>query len=139
MNNTNKFETINNYVIKACGFQHKVAKEFIEQFNKKLEKEQPNAELKTINTTEELIEEINKINLLYYEEVRTLAYRIEMQDKNYGLALKEALFNNAAYIEINNLDRVYNTDEQLKRELIDEINDIAEEYGIDIEEIENSV
>lgn len=139
MNNTNKFETINNYVIKACGFQYKVAKEFIEQFNKKLEKEQPNAKLKTINTTEELIEEINKINLLYCEEVRTLAYRIEMQDKNYGLALKEALFDNATYIEINNLDRVYNTDEQLKRELIDEIRDVAEEYGIDIEEIENSV
>lgn len=139
MNNINKFETINNYVIKACGFQYKVAKEFIEQFNKKLEKEQPNAKLKTINTAEELIEEINKINLLYYEEVRTLAYRIEMQDKNYGLALKEALFDNATYIEINNLDRVYNTDEQLKRELIDEIRDVAEEYGIDIEEIENSV
>lgn len=139
MNNTNKFETINNYVIKACGFQYKVAKEFIEQFNKKLEKEQPNAKLKTINTTEELIEEINKINLLYCEEVRTLAYRIEIQDKNYELALKEALFDNATYIEINNLDRVYNTDEQLKRELIDEIRDVAEEYGIDIEEIENSV
>lgn len=139
MNNINKFETINNYVIKACGFQYKVAKEFIEQFNKKLEKELPNAKLKTINTTEELIEEINKINLLYCEEVRTLAYRIEMQDKNYGLALKETLFDNATYIEINNLDRVYDTDEQLKRELIDEIRDVAEEYGIDIEEIENSV
>jgi len=139
MGNTNKFETINNYVIKACGFQHKVAKEFIEQFNKQIEKEQPSAELKTIHTTEELIEEINSINLLYYEDIRTLAYRIEMQDTNYGFAIREALFNNAIYIEINNLDQVYNTDEQLKRELIDEINDIAEEYGVNLEELENSV
>ena len=139
MDNTNKFETINNYVIKACGFQHKVIKEFIEQLKKQLEKEQPSTELKTIHRTEELIEEINAINLLYSEDIRTLAYRIEMQDSNYGLALKEALFNNATYIEINNLDRVYSTDEQLKRELIDEINDIAEEYGVNLEEPENSV
>lgn len=139
MSNTNKFETINNYVIKACGFRYEVVKEFIEQFNKKIEKEQPNTKLETIKTTEELIDNINKTNLLYYEELRTLAYRIKMQDENYELALKEALFNNATFIEINNLDRVYNTDEQLKRELIDEISDIAEEYGVNIEEIENSV
>ena len=34
---------------------------------------------------------------------------------------------------------MYNNDEQLKRELIDEISDIAEEYGMNLEEQENSV
>ena len=90
-----------------------------------------NNETITIWNTEELIEEIQKINVLNYEQLKAIANRIEMLNKNYTSELKQIILDKADIIKLNKLHEKYNDDEILKKELLIEIKDIASYYGLD--------
>lgn len=89
-----------------------------------------------ICTTNELIEELKKINILEYEKLQKIAYRLEMLDKNYTFHLKENILDKAEVIKFNNLDKTYSSDEVIKNELIEEIEDIAADYGVVLDDSE---
>ena len=87
--------------------------------------------IKNICNTKELIEQIQKINILDYENLKVLANKIEMLDKNYTSELKQIILDKADIIKLNNLHEKYNDDEIIKKELLIEIKDIASYYGLD--------
>ena len=86
--------------------------------------------IKNICNTEELIEQIQKINILNYEDLKILANKIEMLDKNYTSELKQIILDKSDIIRLNNLKEKYSDDEKLKKELLMEIKEIADYYGI---------
>lgn len=65
-----------------------------------------------------------------YEQLKVITNRIEMLDKNYTSELKQIILEKADIIKLNNLKEKYNDDEKLKKELLIEINEIANYYGI---------
>lgn len=79
--------------------------------------------------TRELIEQIQRINILNYEGLKKIANRIEMIDKNYTSELKQIIIDKADIIKLNNLKEKYNNDEKIKKELLTEIKEIAAYYG----------
>lgn len=88
-----------------------------------------NNETITIWNTKELLEEIQKINILNYDHLKEIANRIEMIDKNYTSELKQIIIDKADIIKLNNLKEKYNNDEKIKKELLTEIKEIASYYG----------
>lgn len=89
-----------------------------------------------ISTTTELLNELKQTNILEYEKLQEIAYRLEMLDNNYTFHLKETILDKAEIIKYNNLAKTYNSDEIIKNELIEEIEDIAADYGVIINEEE---
>ena len=89
-----------------------------------------NNETITILNTKELIEKIQKINILNYEDLKILANKIEMLDKNYTSELKQIILDKVDIIRLNNLKEKYYDDGKLKKELLMEIKEIADYYGI---------
>ena len=89
-----------------------------------------NNEMITIWNTNELLEEIQKINILKFEYLKEIADRIEMLDKNYTFELKQIIIDKADIIKLNNLKEKFNDDEKIKKELLVEIEEIATYYGI---------
>ena len=69
-------------------------------------------------------------NICNNEELKILANKIEMLDKNYTSELKEIILDKADIIRLNNLKEKYSYDEKLKKELLMEIKEIADYYGI---------
>lgn len=135
----NNFESINNKVLEACNYHLDIAKEFISQFQEFLQQLE-NKELveakNPICTTSELIKELKETNILEYKSLQKIAYRLEMLDSNYTFHLKEDILDKAEIIKLNNLDKKYNSDEVIKNELIEEIENIAADYGICIDDFE---
>ena len=82
-----------------------------------------------IRDTRELIEQIQRINILNYEDLKKIANRIEMIDKNYTFELKQIIIDKADIIKLNNLKEKYNNDKKIKKELLAEIKEIASYYG----------
>ena len=80
--------------------------------------------------TKELIEKIQKINILNYEDLKILANKIEMLDKNYTSELKQIILDKVDIIRLNNLKEKYCDDGKVKKELLMEIKEIADYYGI---------
>ena len=111
-------------------------KEFEKVLKKEYIEEKQNFE--PICNTEHLIKELKKINILEYEELQKIAYRLQMFDENYTHELKEDILDKAEVIKFNNLDKIYNSGDGLKKELIEEIEDIAYNYGIELEDLEES-
>ena len=89
-----------------------------------------NNEMITIWNTNELLEEIQKINILKFEYLKEIADRIEMLDKNYTFELKQIIIDKADIIKLNSLKEKFNDDEKIKKELLVEIKEIASYYGI---------
>lgn len=92
-----------------------------------------------ISTTTELINELKQTNILDFENLRDIAYRLDMLDSNYTFHLKEIILDKIEVIKYNNLNKKYSSDEIIKHELIGEIADIADNYGIIINEEEESL
>lgn len=88
-----------------------------------------NNETITIWNTKELLEEIQRINILNYEDLKKIANRTVMLDKNYTSELKQIIIDKADIIKLNNLKEKYNNDEKIKKELLTEIKEIASYYG----------
>jgi len=86
--------------------------------------------IENIWNTKQLIQQIQKTNILNYEDLKVLAYKIEMLDKNYTSELKQIIIDKADIIKLNNLKEKYNNDEKIKKELLVEIKEIASCYGI---------
>ena len=80
--------------------------------------------------TRELIEQIQRINILNYEDLKKIANRTVMIDKNYTSELKQIIIDKADIIKLNNLKEKFNDDEKIKKELLVEIEEIATYYGI---------
>ena len=79
--------------------------------------------------TRELIQQIQRINILNYEDLKKIANRTVMIDKNYTSELKQIIIDKADIIKLNNLKEKYNNDEKIKKELLTEIKEIASYYG----------
>ena len=79
--------------------------------------------------TRELIQQIQRINILNYEDLKKIANRTVMIDKNYTSELKQIITDKADIIKLNNLKEKYNNDEKIKKELLTEIKEIASYYG----------
>lgn len=92
-----------------------------------------NNEMITIYNTNELLEEIQKINILNFEHLKEIADRIEMLDKNYTSDLKQLIIDKADIIKLNNLKEKFSDDEKIKKELFSEIKEIASNYGVSSE------
>ena len=73
---------------------------------------------------------MQKINILNFEYLKEIAYRIEMLDKNYTFELKQIIIDKADIIKLNSLKEKFNDDEKIKKELLVEIKEIASYYGI---------
>lgn len=62
--------------------------------------------------------------VLIYENLQKIAYRLEMLDSNYTFHLRETILDKAEIIKYNN------------NELIEEIEDIAADYGVVLDDSE---
>ena len=91
-------------------------------------------DVEPITNTKELIKELNANNILDYRNLIRISTRIDMLDLKYTFDLKDVILEKAEIIEANRLDEKYDSDIELKKELIDEIGEIAAEYGINLEE-----
>lgn len=86
--------------------------------------------IKNIWNTKQLIQQIQKTNILNYEDLKVLANKIEMLDSNYTSELKQIILDKADIIKLNNLKEKYNDDEIIKNELLMELKEIASYYGL---------
>ena len=89
-----------------------------------------NNEVRDIWNTKMLIENIQKINILDYERLKEIANRIELLDKNYTFELKQIILDKADIIKLNNLHKKCNNDDNIKKELLENIREIAYYYGV---------
>ena len=96
-------------------------------------------DVEPITNTKELIKELNANNILDYRNLIRISTRIDMLDLKYTFDLKDVILEKAEIIEANRLDEKYDSDIELKKELIDEIGEIAAEYGINLEENEEEI
>lgn len=86
--------------------------------------------IENIWNTKQLIQQIQKINILNYEDLKVLANKIEMLDSNYTSELKQIILDKVDIIKLNNLKEKYNDDEIIKNELLMELKEIAAYYGL---------
>lgn len=86
--------------------------------------------IENIWNTKQLIQQIQKTNILNYEDLKVLANKIEMLDSNYTSELKQIILDKADIIKLNNLKEKYNDDEIIKNELLMELKEIASYYGL---------
>lgn len=86
--------------------------------------------IENIWNTKQLIQQIQKTNILNYEDLKVLANKIEMLDSNYTSELKKIILDKADIIKLNNLKEKYNDDEIIKNELLMELKEIASYYGL---------
>ena len=86
--------------------------------------------IKNIWNTKQLIQQIQKTNILNYEYLKVLANKIEMLDSNQTSELKQIILDKADIIKLNNLKEKYNDDEIIKNELLMELKEIASYYGL---------
>lgn len=115
-------------------------KEFIEQFKDFIEQLEANKiqeECEKITNTEDLINEIKSMECLDTEKLKEIAYRLDLFDSEYTFELKEQIIDRVKVIEFNNFGNCY-TFESIQKELIDMISDIATDYGVNLDEIEES-
>lgn len=80
--------------------------------------------IENIWNTKQLIQQIQKTNILNYEDLKVLANKIEMLDSNYTSELKQIILDKADIIKLNNLKEKYNDDEIIKNELLMELKEL---------------
>lgn len=137
---SNVFEHENNQLLETCNYDLEVAKEFIEQFKDFIEQLEANKiqeECEKITNTEDLINKIKSMECLDTDKLKEIAYRLNLFDSEYTFELKEQIIDRVKVIEFNNFGDCY-TFEIIQKELIDMISDIAADYGVSLDEIEES-
>jgi len=137
---SNVFEHENNELLEICNYDLEVAKQFIEQFKdfiEQLEESKIREECESITDTQELINEIQSMEFLDTDKLKQIAYRLDLFNQEYTHEIKEQILDRVEVIEFNNFGACY-TFESIKKELIEMICDIAADYGVDLNEIEES-
>lgn len=137
----NEFEHINNKVFETCNYDINTTKKFIEQFKEFVEQLEQNKTIEEygeISNTEELISIIKEMQDLDTDKLKKVAYRINFLDNNYTNEIKEAILSRVEVIEFNNFGAVYHF-ESIQNELLEMINDVAADYGINLDENEEIV
>ncbi len=137
---SNIFEHENNELLEICNYDLELAKEFIKQFKdfiEQLEENKIQEECEKITDTQELINEIQSMEFLNTDKLKEIAYRLELFDPKYTFELKEQIVDRAKVIEFNNFGDCY-TFESIKKELIEMVTDVAADYGVILNEIEES-
>lgn len=137
---SNVFEHENNELLETCNYDLEVAKEFIEQFKDFIEQLEANKiqeECEKITNTEDLINEIKSMEGLDTEKLKEIAYRLDLFNSEYIFEIKEQIIDRVKVIEFNNFGDCY-TFESIQKELINMISDIAADYGVSLEEIEET-
>lgn len=137
---SNVFEHENNELLETCNYDLEVAKEFIEQFKDFIEQLEANKiqeECEKITNTEDLINEIKSMEGLDTEKLKEIAYRLDLFNSEYTFEIKEQIIDRVKVIEFNNFGDCY-TFESIQKELINMISDIAADYGVSLEEIEET-
>ncbi len=137
---SNVFEHENNKLLETCNYDLEVAKEFIEQFKDFIEQLEANKiqeENERITNTQDLVNEIKSMEYLDTEKLKEIAYRLDLFNSEYTFELKEQIIDRVKVIEFNHFGDCY-TFESIKKELIDMISDVAADYGVSLEENEES-
>lgn len=138
MTNKNKFNGINIQILKMCNYNLDEIDNFIEQFKdfrdnvKEKEVIQKYGEITNI---QELINELNNLNEYDLDTLEDIAYRIEMSDRYYNSALRNCLLEDVETIKVNHLERTSKFNVILD-ELIQQVENIAQDYGVKLEEKE---
>lgn len=139
-NISNVFEHVNNELLETFNYHLELAKEFIEQFKdfiEQLEENKIQEEREKITNTQKLIDEIQSMEFLNTNMLIEIAHRLELFDPEYTIELKKQIMNAVSVIEFNKLGDYY-TFECIKKELVEMITDIAEDYEVSLNEIEES-
>lgn len=138
MTNKNKFNGINIQILKMCNYKLDEIDNFIEQFKdfrdnvKEKEVIQKYGEITNI---QELINELNNLNEYDLDTLEDIAYRIEMSDRYYNSALRNCLLEDVETIKVNHLEKTSKFNVILD-ELIQQVENIAQDYGFKLEEKE---
>ena len=138
MTNKNKFNGINIQILKMCNYKLDEIDNFIEQFKdfrdnvKEKEVIQKYGEITNI---QELINELNNLNEYDLDTLEDIAYRIEMSDRYYNSALRNCLLEDVETIKVNHLEKTSKFNVILD-ELIQQVENIAQDYGVKLEEKE---
>ena len=138
MTNKNKFNGINIQILKMCNYNLDEIDNFIEQFKdfrdnvKEKEVIQKYGEITNI---QELINELNNLNEYDLDTLEDIAYRIEMSDRYYNSALRNCLLEDVETIKVNHLEKTSKFNVILD-ELIQQVENIAQDYGVKLEEKE---
>ena len=138
MTNKNKFNGINIQILKMCNYNLDEIDNFIEQFKdfrdnvKEKEVIQKYGEITNI---QELINELNNLNEYDLDTLEDIAYRIEMSDRYYNSALRNCLLEDVETIKVNHLEKTSKFNVILD-ELIQQVENIAQDYGVKPEEKE---
>ena len=138
MTNKNKFNGINIQILKMCNYNLDEIDNFIEQFKdfrdnvKEKEVIQKYGEITNI---QELINELNNLNEYDLDTLENIAYRIEMSDRYYNSDLRNCLLEDVEIIKVNHLEKTSKFNVILD-ELIQQVENIAQDYGVKLEEKE---
>ena len=138
MTNKNKFNGINIQILKMCNYNLDEIDNFIEQFKdfrdnvKEKEVIQKYGEITNI---QELINELNNLNEYDLDTLEDIAYRIEMSDRYYNSDLRNCLLEDVEIIKVNHLEKTSKFNVILD-ELIQQVENIAQDYGVKLEEKE---
>ena len=138
MTNKNKFNGINIQILKMCNYNLDEIDNFIEQFKdfrdnvKEKEVIQKYGEITNI---QELINELNNLNEYDLDTLEDIAYRIEMSDRYYNSALRNCLLEDVETIKVNHLEKTSKFNVILD-ELIQQVENIAQDYGVKLDEKE---
>lgn len=132
----NKYSGINIEILKLADYNLDELDEFIEQFKQfrnQLKQKEVIEKYGKIENTQTLIDELNKLSEFDLDTMEEIAYRIEMECSNYSSELKECILDDIEVIKLNSIEKTTRFNVILE-ELIQQIKDISEDYGITIEE-----
>lgn len=82
-----------------------------------------------------MINELNNLNEYDLDTLEDIAYRIEMSDRYYNSALRNCLLEDVETIKVNHLEKTSKFNVILD-ELIQQVENIAQDYGVKLEEKE---
>lgn len=134
----NKFNGINIQILKMCNYNLEKIDNFIEQFKDfrdNIKEKEVIHKYGEITNTQELINELNNLNEYDLDTLEDIAYRIEMSDRYYNSALRNCLLEDVETIKVNHLEKTSKFNVILD-ELIQQVENIAQDYGVKLEEKE---
>ena len=138
MTNKNKFNGINIQILKMCNYNLEKIDNFIEQFKDfrdNIKEKEVIQKYGEITNIQELINELNNLNEYDLDTLEDIAYRIEMSDRYYNSALRNCLLEDVETIKVNHLEKTSKFNVILD-ELIQQVENIAQDYGVKLEEKE---
>lgn len=131
-----KFSGINIEILKVCNYKLDEVDKFIEQFNdfkNQIKQKEVIKQYGKITDTQALLDELNKLNEYDLDTLENIAYRIDVDNIYYNSALRDCLLVDIEAIKLNNLEKTSKFNVILD-ELIHQVRDIANNYGIKLED-----